>query len=449
MIAWGKAQYQPNWESLDSRPLPDWYDDAKIGIFIHWGVFSVPSVGYGPYGNVAAWFWQYWKGFKNKNYVDFMNNNYPPGFTYADFAPLFKAELFDPDEWAELLQASGARYVVLTSKHAEGFTNWQSEVAWNWNSVDTGPHRDLVADLAAAVRGKTDVHFGLYHCLYEWFHPYYVQDKKNNFTTNDFPKTKAMPELYEIVKAYKPDLIFSDGDWEAPDTYWNSTNFLAWLYNESPVKDYVVVNDRWGMNCSCTHGGYYDCKDRYNPGSLQKHKWENAMTIDRDSWGYRRNAALADYLSIEEILATLAMTVSTGGNMLMNVGPSADGRINPIFEERLRQMGQWLGVNGEAIYKTKPWVHQNDTRTPGIWYTTSKASPVVYVFFQTWPDQGELYLGAPATTQSTTVSLIGYPGNFTWDATNPTGINIYFPAIPYNKMPCLWGWIIKLENLAN
>ena len=108
---------------------------------------------------------------------------------------------------------------------------------------------------------------------------------------------------------YKPDILWSDGD-SGPDYYWNSTQFLAWLYNESPVRETVVTNDRWGSNdIACKHGGYYTCADRYNPGHLLPHKWENCMTIDRYSWGYRRNAKLEDYLSIEELLETLVSTV--------------------------------------------------------------------------------------------------------------------------------------------
>lgn len=102
-------------------------------------------------------------------------------------------------------------------------------------------------------------------------------------------------------------------------------------------------------------------------GKLQTHKWENAMTIDHYSWGYRRNAPLNNYLTIEELLKTFITTVSCGGNMLMNVGPTSYGRIVPIMEERLKQMGEWLGVNGEAIYGTRPWSHQNDTVTKDVW----------------------------------------------------------------------------------
>ena len=114
-------------------------------------------------------------------------------------------------------------------------------------------------------------------------------------------------------------------------------------------------------------GGFYTCDDRYNPGKLLPHKWENCLTIDRNSWGFRRNARLSDFLTTHELIKELASTVSCGGNMLLNVGPTSDGRITPIFEERLRQMGAWLDVNGEAIYGSRPWTYQNDSLTPNIW----------------------------------------------------------------------------------
>ncbi|XP_014769556.1 alpha-L-fucosidase isoform X1 [Octopus bimaculoides] len=430
------AEYQPNWESLDKRILPSWYDEAKFGIFLHWGVFSVPSYG-------SEWFWWYWKGSKTPYYVDFMNKNYPPDFTYPDFAPKFTTEFFNAKEWANLFEAAGAKYVVLTSKHHEGFTNWPSKVSWNWNSMAVGPHRDLVGELAVAIK-ETSIHFGLYHSLLEWFHPLYLQDKASNFTTHEFAKTKAIPELYEIVKQYKPEVIWSDGDWECDDTYWNSTQFLAWLYNESPVKDTVCVNDRWGKNVRCKHGGFLNCNDRYNPGVLVKKKWENAMTIDRYSWGYRRNLRLQDLLTVDKLIAELAETVSCGGNLLVNVGPTHDGRISPIFEERLLQFGQWLKLNGEAIYSSKPWLHQNDTITPRVWYTSNKASngTAVYAIVLDRPKGNLIHLGSVDYLPSISVSLLGYSGNIVIKETT-FGILLMIPNIQINQMPSKRAWVFK------
>ncbi|XP_069125098.1 alpha-L-fucosidase-like [Argopecten irradians] len=436
------TKYTPDWASLDSRPLPPWYDEAKIGIFIHWGVFSVPSY-------MNEWFWYDWKTFKNPSVINFMKQNYPPDFTYADFGPKFTAEFYNPDQWADIFSASGAKYIVLVTKHHEGFTNWPSKYSWNWNAMDVGPKKDLVGELATAVRKKPGLHFGIYHSLFEFYHPLYLNDKANGYRTQDFVKSKTMPELYELVNNYKPEVIWSDGDWEAPDTYWNSTEFIAWLYNESPVKDTVLVNDRWGSNTRCAHGGFWNCHDKFNPGVLQKHKWENAMTIDKGSWGYRRTSQLNSYLTMEEVVKTIASTVSCGGNLLINIGPTHDGRVIPIFEERLRQMGQWLGVNGEAIYSSKPWTHQNDTITPNVWYTSKKTvnGTAVYAIVLNWPKNNELILGAPVGTSGTVVNLVGYADKLSWTPGNPSGITIQIPPIPFNKMPCEWGWVFKFSNL--
>ncbi|KAL8589411.1 hypothetical protein ACOMHN_021563 [Nucella lapillus] len=443
-VACQGIHYLPNWKSIDSRPLPGWYDESKLGIFIHWGVFSVPSFS-------SEWFWWYWKGEKNPAVVQFMEENYRPDFTYADFAKQFTAEFFQAEEWAKLFESSGAKYIVFVSKHHEGYTNWPSKYSFNWNSMDVGPKRDIVGELAEAVRNHTKLRFGLYHSLFEWFHPLYLQDKANNFTTQEFVARKTMPELYEIVNKYKPEVIWSDGDSEAPDVYWNSTEFISWLYNYSPVKDSVVTNDRWGINISCHHGGFFTCTDRYNPGVKQNHKFENAMTIDKDSWGFRRNADLKDYLTVEDLISTFVVTVSCGGNMLMNVGPTKYGMIAPIYQERLTQMGQWLKVNGEAIYASHPWTHQNDTINSDVWYTMKKngAQTDVYAVALKWPAGDSLTLGAPVAGNTTVVTLLGQGQGLDYIRTGHQGLVISLPFIDFSHMPCQWAWTFKITNVAN
>ncbi|XP_058790413.1 alpha-L-fucosidase-like [Phymastichus coffea] len=391
------TKYLPDWKSLDSRPLPQWYDEAKFGIFIHWGVFSVPSYG-------SEWFWNYLESLK-PDYLEFMRKNYKPGFTYQDFARDFTAEFYNASQWSALFQASGAKYVVLTSKHHEGYTLWPSKYSFGWNAKDVGPHKDLVGELASAIRENTDLKFGLYHSLFEWYNPLWNYDQKNNFKTNIFVTTKAMPELRELVEIYKPEIVWSDGD-PASDVYWQSKEFLSWLYNDSPVNKTVVTNDRWGSGTACKHGDFYSCADRYNPGILQNHKWENCMTIDRKSWGYRRNAVLEDYLSLETLVKELVTTVSCGGNLLMNVGPTKDGIITPVYEERLRGIGKWLDVNGEAIYKSKPWKVQNDTLTEDVWYTVG-VNGDLYASLLSWPENDTVILGSVKVKSDTKVTLLG------------------------------------------
>lgn len=439
------GKYKPTWESLDARPLPAWYDDAKFGIFLHWGVYSVPSI-------VSEWFWDYWKGQEpHQEIVYFMEKNYPPSFTYPDFGVQFTAELFNATEWARIFKASGAKYVVLTSKHHEGFTNWPSSYSFNWNSNDIGPHRDLVGEMASAIRTETDMLFGLYYSLFEWFHPLYIKDSANYFSTNEYVQQVSWPQLHEIVNKYLPAIVWADGC-RGPTDYWRSKEFLAWLYNDSPVKDYVVANDRWGDNMLCYHGGFYTCSDRYNPGVLKTHKWENCMTIDKKSWGYRREARLEDFLSIEELISTLASTVSCGGNLLMNVGPTHDGRIAPIFEERLRGIGSWLKINGEAIYATKPWVYQNDTITSNVWYTSKSSqssTTIVYAILLKWPLKSSVVLGAIKPTTRTQVSMLGYSEKIVWKQVDTSGINVTFPGLSWQNLPSKYAWVIKFEDLEH
>lgn len=177
-------RYRPDWSSIDSRPLPSWYDESKLGIFVHWGVFSVPSFG-------SEWFWWNWKNALKPEVVRYMHNSFNPNFGYADFGPRFTAELFNATDWARLFRESGARYVVLTSKHHDGFAMWPSNYSWNWNAATVGPKRDLVGELAEAVR-RESIRFGVYHSFFEWFHPLWNQDKANNFSTNLFVKVRAL-----------------------------------------------------------------------------------------------------------------------------------------------------------------------------------------------------------------------------------------------------------------
>uniref|UniRef100_A0A2A4ISS5 Putative alpha-L-fucosidase n=1 Tax=Heliothis virescens TaxID=7102 RepID=A0A2A4ISS5_HELVI len=424
-------RFRPTWSDLDTRPLPEWYDRAKIGIFLHWGVYAVPSFG-------SEWFWANWKASDdNKKYTDFMKKNYPPGFTYQEFAPMFTAEFFDPEAWAELFAKAGAKYIVLTSKHHEGFTMFPSKRSFSWNSVEVGPRRDIVGELANAVRNQS-LKFGVYHSLYEWYNPIYNQDKDAMFDTHTYVDTKLWPDIKQLVNDYKPSVIWSDGDWEAHDDYWRSTDLLAWLYNDSPVKDEVVVNDRWGIDIPGHHGDFYNHADRFNPGKLLDHKWENAFTVDGKSWGYRRDMQISQILSINELLYQVVSTVSCGGNALINVGPTKEGTIIPIFQERLLELGKWLSINGAAIYNSSPWHSQNDTLNGKVWYTCTKATynaihpthppnkndkiMAIYAIILQWPENSVLTLRdvTPYLHSGTyEVQMLGNEGqNLNWKITN-------------------------------
>ena len=357
-----KAQtFEPNWDSIDKRPTPAWFSDAKFGIFIHWGTYSVPAYAPVQPGKLAYAEW-YWNALTNgrsnpkadelqKGTWEFHQKVYGADFPYQNFAPQFKAELFDPDHWADVFARSGAKYVALTSKHHEGFALWPSKEAsatWGrpWNAVEIGPKRDLLGDLSEAVRRK-GLRMGVYYSLYEWYNPLWLYDKPRYVREHMFPQFK------DLVTHYKPAIIFSDGEWEMTSADWHSAELLAWLFNDSPVKDEVVVDDRWGSDTRHKHGGYWTTE--YTAGmSGVDHPWEESRGMGV-SYGYNRAEDLNVYHTGRELVLILVDTVSRGGNLLLDIGPRADGTIPVVMEERLTQMGDWLKINGEAIYGTKPW----------------------------------------------------------------------------------------------
>ena len=462
--------YEATWESLDSRPLPKWYDESKFGIFIHWGVFSVPSYG-------GEHFWQHWgrdgdappTKDSTKKAQDFVRKTELPHFSYADYAQRFDATLYQPEHWAKVFAQSGAQYVVLTSKHHEGFCNWNSRdipTTWNWNAMDVGPRRDLVRDLAREVKKSISNHtqqrlrFGLYHSLYEWFNPLYAMDKKQNFTTSQFVTLKTMPELYDLVEKYEPEIIWSDGDWGAHSDYWDAKQFLAWYATNSSVAKTGVWNDRWGKDCRCQHGSFLTCADRYLPDKLQKKKWENGLTITKKSWGYDRSLTLDSYQTTEPLIHTMIQTVAYGGNMLLNVGPRADGTLDPIFEERLLDIGEWLNVNAEAIYNTRPWRVSQHEPASKVFYTTKtteKGVKTLYALFTEWPDSFSLRLAAPEATPQTEIRLLGLGKDeehsrestslLQWESGE--NITVVLPVLSPRRMPCRHAWALAITNIAN
>ncbi|HYW78473.1 MAG TPA: alpha-L-fucosidase, partial [Thermoguttaceae bacterium] len=254
----GRIRYEPTWESLDSRPVPTWFNEAKFGIFIVWGPYSVP--GWAPPNAYAEWYGhRAWK--RQKGYWDFYTQHYGDSFDYKQFGEKFTAERWDPDDWAQLFADAGARYVSFAVKYHDGYCLWgdtqtramkgrryemppgYSEVADlyadGWNSVDTGPHRDLTADMAAALE-KVGVRWGVYYSLYEWWHPLWVSNRERYVREHYFPQFK------EMVTKYRPEFIFTDGEWEAGEDVWRPKEMLAWLFNESPVRETIVTNDRFG-----------------------------------------------------------------------------------------------------------------------------------------------------------------------------------------------------------
>lgn len=490
-------RFQPNWESLDQRACPDWYLDSKFGIFIHWGVYSVPA--WGAPKQYAEWYWhnmaeeipdgplwsRQWfldhqrgckhcagrfgkEGEKNlwwEHHTRFWGQD----FDYTGFAPLFKCEHFDPDQWADVFVRSGAKYIVLTSKHHDGFCLWPSVDAdrtWGrpWNSYTTGPGRDLLGDLAAACRARA-LKFGIYYSLYEWFNPLWLANR------DTYIDNHMIPQFKDVVTRYRPDIIFSDGEWDLPYKIWKSEELVAWLFNESPSRDDLVINDRWGNNTRHRHGTYFTTE--YTAGmQAAAHPWEESRGMGH-SYGYNRAETADDYKSARELILVLVDLVSRGGNLLLDVGPTSDGRIPAIMQDRLLEIGRWLEVNGEAIHGSRhagrdcQWTSgRRPDQQYGTWnikyelmdhvgneprgdqavkqiFFTRKAD-ALYAITPGWPGP-RLVVHNVRIPENASITLLGRPGNLPYVMSGDTLV-ISLPNLSGHELPCLYAYTFKISG---
>ncbi len=461
-------QYQPTWESLDKRPMPRWFTDAKFGIFIHWGVYSVPSwrkVTEGLYASYAEWYYARVMDSEKNGGAEFHRKNYGKDFEYRDFGPMFKAELFNPGDWAALFARSGARYVVLTSKHHDGYCLWPAKSPYKkgWNSMDTGPKRDLVGDLTAAVR-KQGLKMGLYYSIIEWestptkrtetgyfIHKKYVE--KYAIPEDKYVDHHLIPQLKELVENYRPAVIFSDGgEWDRTTDQWKVKQFLAWMYNSAANKDEVVVNDRWGTDTPGKHGDYYSSEYEDTDAVGVSHPWEESRGVG-GSYGFNRDENIDDYSTSGELVHELIDIVSRGGNLLLNVGPTADGRIPVIMQQRLVDIGEWLKVNGEAIYGTRPWKkaphkkapkkgHKKAAKKKSIYYTAK--GKTLYVICMGWPEKAVTIDGL-TTAKGAVITLLGSSKKVTWSTGGGKTI-IQPPVISPAEVPCRYAYVFKVAG---
>jgi len=363
-VAQTPAHYEPKLESLDQHPLPQWYAGAKLGIFIHWGLYSVPgwapithpdhdfsSNDYIKYDPYAEWYLNTMR-VPGSPTAQYHREHYGADFNYYDFAPVFNRESkqWDPDKMAAIFREAGARYVVLTSKHHEGFTLWPSKTPNPNPSLPASKlhaERDLVGELTTAVQ-KQGLKMGLYYSGgYDWtFNTGPIEIDEDYEAVK--PESKAygdyaFAQIHELIDRYHPAVLWNDIDW--PRTG-NALQVEADYYNTVPDG---VIDDRFGIKHSDFTSPEYEKKDQ-----ISEKKWEECRGLGR-SFGYNRAEGENETIVLGDLIALLVDIVSKNGNLLLDVGPEADGTIPPVQMERLKALGAWLKQNGEAIYDTTPW----------------------------------------------------------------------------------------------
>jgi alpha-L-fucosidase len=362
------AKYEASWESLSKYDeAAEWFKDAKFGIYAHWGVLSVPA-----YAN--DWYPRnmHIEGTdENKHHVETYGE--PSKFGYHDFVPKFKAEKFDADVWADLFEKSGAKFAGIVAEHHDGWSNWRSKIN-PWNSVDMGPHRDILGELEKAIHGRglkfvTSFHKARNLQIFQsdsirWLDniSYFPYNPKMPTSSNDslisiiygnIPKTQFyknwLGELKEVIDKYNPDLIYFDSKLDKlPDTL--KQQFVAHYFNHSVSKNkQVVITHKEGELPKSVSLEDFE-KGRMN--KITEEFWLTDETVSIGSWSYTNTLGLK---KVDEIIHILADVVSKNGALMLNVSPMSNGIIPENQQEILLTIGEWLKTNGEAIYGSRTW----------------------------------------------------------------------------------------------
>jgi len=364
--------YRPDWETLRNHEIPQWFKDAKFGIFIGWGVYAVP-------GAVNEWYPHNMYKPADPAHDDFVKRvgSLDQGLGYKDFIPQFRAEHFDPNDWVQLFKKSGAKYVIPIAEHHDGFAMYDSDLS-DWTAVKMGPHRDVVGELAQATRAA-GLHFGL--SFHRAEHNYYygegrsirsdVNDPKyasfygpahfwlvdpNYDPTNEWTYVSDawtrdwLARAVELVDKYKPEIFYFDGGNAQPFYRAKMTEFTAFYDNFAARNHMEGIITLKGKPMEPTAGVHVI--ERSLRTEIDPRHWQTETPISNLSWGYMEHD---DFKTTDSLIHQLVDTVSKNGNLLLSIGPRADGAIPGQVRTTLLEIGAWLDRNGEAIYATQPW----------------------------------------------------------------------------------------------
>lgn len=471
--------FEETWESLKTYSLPGWYEDSKFGIFIHWGPYTVPAFENEWYPRNMY--------LRDSSAYNHHVETYGPQttFGYKDFIPQFTARQFDPDAWASLFKEAGAKYVVPVAEHHDGFAMYDCSFT-RWNSVRMGPQRDVLGELAAAVRRQGLVFGTSYHRAEHWWFfnggrdiASDVQDPRYDDlygpaqpgvfygqaqpapATN--PPDKAflddwMARLVELVERYQPQLVYFDWWIEQPAFRPYLSRFAAYYYNRAAQwSRRAVINYKQGElegETFAEGSAVYDI-ERGQMSTISARFWQSDTSIMRNSWC---DVSSPDYKPVNELIGDLVDVVSKNGALLLNIGPRADGSIPEEAAERLRAIGRWLEVNGEAIYSSRPWrvfgegptesaavihgVYPDETKgreftEKDIRFTTREGK--LYATFLAWPESGTVAitsLGENGQHQVpiTLVELLGSGVPLTWER-DAEALRVALPASAPRQHP--------------
>ena len=410
-------------ESFDQRMK--WWRDARFGMFIHWGVYSIPA---GEYNG---------KEIKGNNGEWIMNNAQIPVREYEKFAKQFDPVKFDADAWVKIIKNAGMKYVVITSKHHDGFGLWNSKVS-DYDVVDFAPYgKDILKALSKACK-EQGIKFGLYYSIIDWHHP--EAQAINEPKYNDWKDLKAnpkfasylenymKPQLKELIENYDPEIIWFDGEWIPDFTHEQGLELYQYIRSQKPS---IIVNNRvdkgrsgmQGMNKGDQkYAGDFGTPEQEILESASALDWESCMTMN-DTWGFKKNDH--NWKSAEVLIHNLIDVTAKGGNYLLNVGPTAEGLIPAPSVERLKQMGKWLKTNGEAIYGTEK-LQSGYKQGEKIRFTKEKDNTVYFAITLEKPGKTLILKNIKPETNSK-ILMLGYDDPLEWSFDENEGLKIKIP----------------------
>ncbi len=416
--------FQANWESIRTHEVPDWYNDAKLGIFVHWGLYSVPAWAT-PLGELGKVEWTKW--FANNPYSEWYLNSlridgsptqqhhretYGADFEYMDFVPQFNEAVaaWDPGAMASLFAAAGARYVVLTTKHHDGFTLWPSIVENSNLPADRrSSSRDIVGDLTAAVKAA-QMRMGFYYSGgLDWSFNREPIDTVETVRgtiihTQEFADY-ADAHWRELISRYDPTILWNDiGYPEQADI----ACIVADFYNSHPDG---LINNRFEIGREGSPRRHHDftTPEYAKMEDITDHKWETCRGLGC-SFGYNRVETDEHTIGEAELIHLLVDIVSKNGNLLLNAGPMADGTIPELQASRLRALGAWLGKNGEAIYGTGPWNRPTGQTDDGVPVRFTSKGGAIHAILLGQPTSKEFAFDLGVSAERVAVSVVGESG---------------------------------------
>ncbi|KAL5425143.1 hypothetical protein PMIN04_002805 [Paraphaeosphaeria minitans] len=429
-----------NWteDNLAAHESPQWFDDAKFGIFIHWGPYSVPAWGNStPHESYAEWFWWYTTHPEgdSSGFRDYRLRTYGPDLNYDDFFTNFTGAQYEPKAWVDLIADAGAKYFVITTKHHDGFALFDAGTTTNRTSLHHGPRRDVVRDLFdAASTHHPSLRRGTYFSLPEWFNPawgpygfaQYGPERpggtthpglaaRNPFTHAPEPYTGFVPaanflrdvmtpQMEILAYAYATELLWCDAG-AANATAGFARAWWNWA-RETHGRD-VAVNSR----CGTALVNDFDTPEYATFGTAQRRKWESNMGMDPYSYWYNRATGDDEYMDATTLVTTLVDMVSKNGNLLLNIGPRADGTIPQPEVDALREAGTWIAAHEEAVFNTTYWFQRAEVRDEKVNVRFTQTDDALYITSLVKPEGGKLEVRAPVPVlPGDTVSLLGAEG---------------------------------------